>query len=91
MKVFIVFDETGRIYGVEYGEKTTVPVQMNFVQSEVPDGAQINGVDVSNPDNPQITYTESKETALEKQIKELNAQIEYLSMMSGIETEVADE
>jgi len=88
MKVFIVYDETGRIYGVEYGEKTTVPAQMNFVQSEVPDGAQINWVDVSDPDNPQITYTESKETALEKQIQELNAQIEYLSMMSGITEEV---
>ena len=91
MKVFVVFDETGKIYGVEYGAKPTMPININSIQSEVPDGAQITGVDVSDPDGPIIKYIEPKESVLEKQVKSLTAQIEYLSMMSGIEMEANNE
>lgn len=91
MKVFVVFDETGRIYGAEYGEKPSMPIKINFTQSEIPDGAQITGVDVTDPDSPVIKYIEPKESVLEKQVKSLTAQIEYLSMMSGIEMEANNE
>ena len=87
MKVFAVFDETGKIYGVEYGEKQVIPTQMNFLQTEIPDGAQIMSIDTTEKE-PKIIYKETREMVLEKQITTLNAQIAYLQMISNIETEV---
>lgn len=58
MKVFVVYDETGRIYGVEYGEKQNLPNKMSFMQFEIPDDAQITGVKIDN-NFSKILYIES--------------------------------
>lgn len=63
MKVFTIFDETGRLYGIEYGEKQILPKQINFLQSEIPDGAHITGIEI-NDGEPQIIYTEPKNANL---------------------------
>lgn len=94
MKCFVIYDETGRIYAAEYGEKPTLPTELNFIQTEIEDGSQITRVDVSDRENPKLLYNAPKESALEKELTEikesndkLKAQIAYLSMMSGFDVE----
>ncbi|WP_313151843.1 hypothetical protein [Lacrimispora sp.] len=94
MKCFVIYDETGRIYAAEYGEKPTLPTELNFIQTEIEDGSQITSVDVSDRENPKLLYNAPKESALEKELTEikesndkLKAQIAYLSMMSGFDVE----
>lgn len=98
MKCFVIYDETGRIYAAEYGEKPTLPTELNFIQTEIEDGSQITRVDVSDHEKPKLLYNAPKESALEKELTEikesndkLKAQIAYLSMMSGYEMEVDHE
>lgn len=94
MKCFVIYDETGRIYAAEYGEKPTLPTELNFIQTEIEDGSLITSVDVSDQENPKLLYNAPKESALEKELTEikesndkLKAQIAYLSMMSGFDVE----
>lgn len=91
MKALAIFDETGTILALRYGDDQYVPKNIRCVNQEIPDGASIDGVDISNPNEPTILFTPSRENNLEKQVTELIAQVAYLQMMSGIETEVNHE
>jgi hypothetical protein len=95
MKCFVIYDETGRIYAAEYGEKLTLPTELNFIQTEIEDGSQITSVDVTDRENHKLLYNAPKESALGKELTELKesndklkAQMAYMSMMSGYEMEV---
>lgn len=97
MKAFVVYDETGKIYSIEYGGSTYRPKNFQTLETEVEDGSQIMGVNVSG-DSPKLTVVAPKEKVLEKELAEMKrsndelwAQIAYLSMMSGIEMEVGNE
>lgn len=98
MKTFIVYDETGRIYAIEYGERSYNPKGFQSIEKEIEDGSQIIRVDLSNAEKPEIITIAPKESVLEKVLaelkqsnNELKAQIEYMSMMSGIEMEAKNE
>lgn len=87
MKTFIVYDETGRIYAIEYGERSYIPKRFQSIEKEIEDGSQILSVDLSNPENPEVVTIPSKESVMEKELtelkksnNELKAQIEYLTM-----------
>lgn len=54
MKCFVIYDETGRIYAAEYGEKPILPTEINFIQTEIKEGSQITRVDVSDQENPKL-------------------------------------
>lgn len=92
MKCFVVYDETGRIYAAEYGEKQSLPAALDYLQADLEDGAQLTRVDVADPKNPKLLYATSKENELKKELAEiresndkLGAQVAYLSMMSGVD------
>jgi len=92
MKCFVIYDETGRFYAAEYGDKPSLPTTLNFLQTDIERGSQITSVDISNLENPTLRYTPPEESALKKEIVELrtanermNAQIEYLTMMAETE------
>lgn len=91
MKVYVIYDETGSVYAVRYGEDQTAPEEIRGIVQEIPEGSLITRVDVSNPVEPKILFTPSRESALEKELKEVKAQLAYISMMSGIEMEAGDE
>lgn len=91
MNVYAIYDETGSIYAVRYGDNQHIPNELRGLYQEVPDGALIDGVDVSDPESHKLLFTPPKESALEKEVKELRAQVAYLSMMSGYEVEVSHE
>lgn len=91
MKCYVIYDETGSVYAVRYGKDQVIPEKIQGIFQEIPDGGLITGVDVSDLENHNILFTPPKESALEKEIIRLNAQVAYLSMMSGIEMETDNE
>lgn len=100
MKALVIYDLTGRIWNIIYGEET-VPQGLTSMWVDIPEGARLERIDLKNPDEPKAIFSylpESDIGRLQKEVKNLqvqnnslNAQIEYLSMMSGIETEVGHE
>lgn len=84
MKIFIIHDETGKIYAMEYSERILLPEKIDYIQAEVPDNAIVTGV---NMDTKEVEYRLPPESTLEKEVKELRAQVAYLTMMSGVEME----
>jgi len=91
MKVFIVYDEIGSIYAVRYGDIQHIPQKLQAICEEVADGVLIDGIDVSDPGNLKILFTPSRESALEKELEESRAQVENMSMMSGVEVDASHE
>jgi hypothetical protein len=94
MNVYAIYDETGSIYAVRYGDNQHIPNELRGLYQEVPDGALIDGVDVSDTESHKLLFTPPKESVLEKELVELkesndklSAQIAYLSMMSGFDVE----
>lgn len=100
MKALVIYDLTGRIWNIIYGEET-VPQGLTSMWVDIPEGAQLERIDLKNPDEPKVIFSylpESDIGKLQKEVKDLqvqneslNAQIAYLSMMSGVETEVNHE
>ena len=91
MKAYVIYDETGSIYAIRYGENQNIPKLLQGIYQEVPEGALVDRVDNSDPTSPKILFTPSKESSLEKEVIELKAQLAYLQMISGVETEVVHE
>ena len=100
MKALVIYDLTGHIWNIIYGADI-VPRGLICMWVDIPDGAQLVHIDVTDPKNPKAVFTylpESDIGQLQDQVKKLReknelliAQIAYLSMMSGIEMEVAHE
>ncbi len=88
MKIFVIHDETGKIYAMEYNERISLPEKLDYIQAEIPDNAIVTGV---NMVTKEVEYQLPPENALEKEVKELRAQVAYLTMMSGIEMEDTNE
>jgi hypothetical protein len=90
MKVCIIYDETGRVLTAEYGRE--IPYEKTSSKVfDIADGANIQRVDLSDEEDPKAVIIKSKEDLLLSQINKLTAQVEYLSMMSEIETEAVHE
>lgn len=100
MKALVIYDLTGRIWNIIYGEET-VPQGLTCMWVDIPEGAQLERIDLKNPEEPKAIFLylpESDIGKLQKEVKDLqveneslNAQIAYLSMISGVETEVNHE
>ncbi|WP_143322483.1 hypothetical protein [Clostridium sp. HBUAS56010] len=90
MKVCIIYDETGRILTAEYGRE--IPYKETSCKVfDMADGDSIQRIDLSDKEDPKVVIVKSKESSLLIQIEKLTAQVEYLSMMSGVEMEVGYE
>ena len=55
MKALVIYDATGRIWLISYGEET-LPQGLTCMFVDIPDGAQLTGIDVTNPDDPQPVF-----------------------------------
>lgn len=90
MKVCVIYDETGRVLAAEYGRK--IPYEkISSKVFDIADGDNIQRIDLSDKEYPKVVIVKSKEGLLLNQIEKLTAQVEYLSMMSGVETEANHE
>lgn len=93
MKALIIYDLTGRIWNIIYGEET-VPQGLTCMWVDIPEGAQIQRVDVTNPDDPRVVFTYLPESDISKlqdkvkeqaeEIKSLRATVDTL-ILSGLE------
>lgn len=100
MKALVIYDLTGRIWNIIYGEGA-VPQGLTSMWVDIPEGAQLERIDLKNPEEPKAIFSympESDIGKLQKEVKDLqvqneslNAQVAYLQMISGIETEVVHE
>jgi len=90
MKVSVIYNhETAAILAIQYGQETAADDVRNVVV-EIDEGEQLTGITIDGDTVTPITE-ETQASALTKEIQALTAQVEYLSMMSGIETEAVDE
>ena len=65
MKCYVIYDETGSIYAIRYGDSQNIPNELHGIYQNVQDGALIDKVDVSDQKNHKILFTPSPESALE--------------------------
>ncbi|WP_124065740.1 hypothetical protein [Clostridium sp. E02] len=71
MNCFAVYDETGSIYSVRYGDNQNIPNKLLGIYQEIPDEVLIDRVDVSDPENHKLIFITPKEKVLENELKEV--------------------
>ena len=77
MKALVIYDVTGRIWSIIYGEET-LPQGLRCMWVDIPDGAQLNYIDVTDASNPQPVFAylpESDFGRLQEQVVSLDSQL----------------
>lgn len=77
MKALVIYDSTGRIWNIIYGEET-VPQGLTAMFVDIPDGAILDRIDVTDPENPKPVFSylpESDIGRLQKQVADLETQL----------------
>lgn len=80
MRALVIYDSTGRIYLIMYGEETA-PQGLPALFVDIPDGAELERIDVTNPDDPKPVFTylpESDIGRLQKQVAALEGDVANL-------------
>lgn len=65
MKALVIYDATGKIWGIYYGE-TEVPQGMTYIYVDIPEGATLERIDVTDPKNPKPVMLDLDLTDIEK-------------------------
>lgn len=77
MKALVIYDATGKIWSIIYGENQ-VPQGLLAVFVDIPEGAQIERIDVTNPDDPKPVFSylpESDIGKLQNRVTDLEDQL----------------
>lgn len=77
MKALVIYDDTGRIWTIVYGEEQ-VPQGLQCIWVDIPDGAQMDRINVTDADNPQPVFSylpESDIGRLQEQVVSLGDQL----------------
>lgn len=77
MKSLVIYDCTGRIWLIAHGE-TEIPQGLTCMFVDIPDGAVLDHIDVTDPNNPYPVFTylpESDIGRLQKQVEQLSEKI----------------
>ena len=77
MKALVIYDSTGKIWSIFYGEDQ-VPQGLLALFVDIPDGGQLERIDVTNPDDPKPVFTylpESDIGKLQNRVTELENQL----------------
>lgn len=56
MKALVIYDSAGRIWHIAYGEEE-VPQGITCMWVDIPDGAILSSIDVTDPNNPQPVFS----------------------------------
>lgn len=92
MRALVIYDSTGYIWNIVYGAGTA-PQGLTCMWVDIPDGAQLERIDVTNPDGPQPVFSylpDSDIGKLQKEVEELKARSAELEVRSS-ELETANE
>ena len=92
MKALVIYDLTGRVWQIIYGEDT-VPQGLTAMFVDIPEGAQLERIDVTDPDHPKPVYSylpESDIGRLQQKVTELeeeltNTQLALVELYEGKE------
>lgn len=89
MKTLVIYDLTGKIWNIVYGDCAT-PQGIPCTYVDIPEGAQIESMDLTDPENPKAIFTylpESDIGRLQKQVNDIlnieNTNIEILADVIG--------
>ena len=77
MKALVIYDSTGRIWSIIYGEES-VPQGLQCMWVDIPDGARLDHIDMTDAGNPQPVFSylpESDIGRLQEQVKRLDGQL----------------
>ena len=80
-QALIIYDKSGNSYYVNYGSVVN-PEGLSFAQVDVPEGMQLIGMDMSNPENPTPKFEStpaSAYTELTEKIHIMNAEKDLLN------------
>lgn len=84
-KALVIYDATGRIWSIVYGEEEA-PQGVPAMFVDVPDGASLNCIDVTDPANPKAVFDylpESDIDKLQKQVKEMETKVTEMGKSNG--------
>lgn len=90
MKALVIYDSTGKIWSIVYGEENA-PQGLLSMFVDIPEGAMLERIDVTDSENPKAVFSylpESDIGKLQKQVKEIE---EYLNPTIDVETCTLDE
>lgn len=77
MRALVIYDSTGRIWSIIYGEES-VPQGLQCIWVDIPDGATLERIDVTDAANPQPVYNHPPESdigRLQKQVSRLTEEL----------------
>ncbi len=77
MKALVIYDATGKIWSIVYGEEQA-PQGLLSIFVDIPDGAVIEKIDVTNPDDPKPVFSylpESDIGKLQNRVTDLETQL----------------
>lgn len=84
-KALVIYDSTGRIWSIVYGEETA-PQGLTCMFVDIPDGASLSHIDVTDPANPQAVFDylpESDIGKLQKQVKEMETKVDEMGQSNS--------
>ena len=90
MRALVIYDTTGRIWNIVYGQ-SEIPQGLTCMWVDIPDGAVLERIDVTDPENPKAVFSylpESDIGRLQKKTTELDNQLTdaYLALTEQYET-----
>ena len=89
MKSLVIYDATGRIWLIAHGEETA-PQGLLFMFVDIPDGATLLRIDVTDLDNPKPVFDYLPETdigRLQKAVRVLEDSASVVAVASSIVAE----
>lgn len=84
MQALVIYDNQGNIWNITYGDSVK-PESLAAARLEIPDGNQLTGVDLTNPDAPQPVFESipaSDYTNLQSQITDLEGRCQEQMAMA---------
>lgn len=60
MRALIIYDKTGRVWSIVYGGEE-IPQGVPYLFADIPDGAVVERVDVTNPNNHVVIFSNVKD------------------------------
>lgn len=87
-KALVIYDATGRIWSINYGVEEA-PQGVPALFADVPDGASLNHVDVTDPEHPTVVFDYLPDSDLGKLQKQMAAVESKVTEMGRGNSEVA--
>ena len=81
MKALVIYDVTGKIWSIVYGEEEA-PQGLTSMFVDIPEGAVLTKIDVTDPKNPQPVFTYLPDSDIGRLQKEMQNLIERVNVVA---------